>query len=165
MIKFIHSKKGIKIMKKIVLATLLALVAASASAVEVGVVGGTNFVTGSQNYGTGGITVGEHFGPFSVTAEALRQIKNNTNKYNLLAGYDVAKFGSATLTAKAGVAYIDNSWVKDDNRYAGVVGAGVTIPVTEKVSATVDYRYTDTKDAVSKYQQGNTVLVGAKYAF
>jgi opacity protein-like surface antigen len=152
-------------MKKIALATLLALAAVSASAVEIGVVGGTDFVTGGTNYGTAGITVGEHFGSFSVTADALRQTKNNTNKYDLLAGYDIAKIGSATLTAKAGVAYIDNSWVKGDNRYAGVVGAGVSIPVTSKVSATVDYRYTDTKDAVSKYQQGNTVLVGAKYAF
>jgi opacity protein-like surface antigen len=152
-------------MKKIALATLLALAAVSASAVEVGVVGGTDFVNGGKNYGTAGVTVGEHFGSFSVTADALRQIKNDTNKFDLLAGYDVFKFGSATLTAKAGVAFIDNNLAKGDNRYAGVIGAGVSVPVTSKVSATLDYRFTDTKDSVEKYQQGSTVLVGVKYGF
>jgi opacity protein-like surface antigen len=152
-------------MKKIALATLLALAAVSASAVEVGVVGGTDFINNGTNYGTAGITVGEHFGDFSVTADALRQTKNNTNKFDLLGGYDVFKVGTATFTAKAGVAFIDNTYASGVNRYAGVVGAGVTVPVTSKVSATIDYRFTDTKDSVEKYQQGNTVLVGAKYAF
>ena len=154
-------------MKKIALATLLALaaIATSAQAVEVGVVGGTDFLTGDNTRGTAGVTVGQHFGDFSVAAEALRESHDNTNKYNLLAGYDFAKFGSATFTAKAGVAYIDNGTITQHNdRYAGVVGLGTSIPVTSKVSATVDYRFTDTKDNASKFQ-GNTVLVGAKYSF
>lgn len=152
-------------MKKIALATLLAVAAVTASAVEVGVVGGTDFLNHGSNRGTAGVTVGQHFGDFSVAAEALRESHDNTNKYNLLAGYDFAKFGSATFTAKAGVAYIDNGTITQHNdRYAGVVGLGTSIPVTSKVSATVDYRFTDTKDNASKFQ-GNTVLVGAKYSF
>ena len=152
-------------MKKIALATLLAVAAVTASAVEVGVVGGTDFLNHGSNRGTAGVTVGQHFGDFSVAAEALRESHDNTNKYNLLAGYDFAKFGSATFTAKAGVAYIDNGTItQHTDRYAGVVGLGTSIPVTSKVSATVDYRFTDTKDNASKFQ-GNTVLVGAKYSF
>jgi len=152
-------------MKKIALATLLALAAATASAVEVGIVGGTDFLTNGGNRGTGGVTIGQHFGDFSVSAEGLREIKGNTDKYNLLAGYDFAKFGSATFNVKAGVAYIENTTITNHNdRYAGVVGAGVAVPVTSKIDATVDYRYTDTRDAASKFQ-GNTVLVGARYSF
>jgi len=152
-------------MKKIALATLLAVAAVSASAVEVGVVGGTDFLNNGGNRGTAGLTIGQHFGDFSVSAEALRETHNNTNKYNLLGGYDVAKFGTATFNVKAGVAYIDNGTINDHkDRYAGVVGAGVAIPVTSKIDATVDYRFTDTRDAADKFQ-GNTVLVGAKYSF
>jgi hypothetical protein len=153
-------------MKKIALATLLALaaVATTAQAVEVGVVGGTDFLNGGYNHGTAGLTVGQHFGDFSVTAEALREVKGNTNKYNLLGGYDFAKFGTATFTAKAGVAYIDNGTLNSSDRYAGVVGLGASLPVTTKVTATVDYRFQATDNAAKKFQ-GNTVLVGAKYSF
>ena len=153
-------------MKKIALATLLAMtaIATTAQAVEVGVVGGTDFVDGRNDRGTFGLTVGQHFGAFSVTGEADREIKSNTNKYSLVGGYDVAKFGTATFTAKAGVAYLDNAAVNNSNRYVGLVGAGVTIPVTTKVSATVDYRYQDGSDTAKKFN-GNTVLVGAKYSF
>ena len=154
-------------MKKIALASLLALaaVATTAQAVEVGVVGGTDYLNGGYNRGTAGLTIGQHFGDFSVSAEALRETRNNTNKYNLLAGYDFAKFGSATFNVKAGVAYIDNGTITNhSDRYAGVVGAGVSIPVTSKINATVDYRFTDTKDSVTGFQ-GNTVLVGAQYSF
>jgi opacity protein-like surface antigen len=154
-------------MKKIALATLLAVaaIATSAQAVEVGVVGGTDFLNGGPNHGTAGVTIGQHFGDFSVTAEGLREIKGNTDKYNLLAGYDFAKVGSATLTAKLGAGYVDNSTITDHgNRFVGLVGAGVSIPVTKAVSATVDYRYQATKDAADKFQ-GNTVLVGARYSF
>jgi opacity protein-like surface antigen len=152
-------------MKKIALATVLALAAVSASAVEVGVVGGTDFLNNGGNRGTAGLTIGQHFDKFSVTAEGLRETRNNTNKYNLLAGYDVAKLGSATFTVKAGVSYIDNGTItQHSDRYAGVIGAGVSIPVTSKIDATVDYRFTDTKENVVGFQ-GNTVLVGARYSF
>lgn len=152
-------------MKKIVLATLLALAGiASAQAVEVGVVGGTDFLNDGPNRGTFGLTVGQHFGDFSATVEGLRETHGDTNKFNLLGGYNFAKIGTATFTVKAGVAYLDNSKINSSDRYAGVVGLGTSIPVTSKVSATVDYRYQATNDTAKSFQ-GNTVLVGAKYAF
>jgi len=151
-------------MKKIALASLLALAAISASAVEVGVVGGVDIKEGNHSRDTYGLTVGQHFGAFSVTAEALREQKGDTNKFNLIGGYDFATVGTATLTAKAGVAYIDNSTIDHADRYAGVVGAGITVPVTKQVGLTVDYRYQAGEHNYKSYD-GSTVLVGAKYSF
>jgi len=153
-------------MKKIAIATVLAIMAASASAVEVGVVGGSDILNGDHDRTTYGLTVGQHFGAFSASAEALREDKNNTDKFSLVGGYDVAKLGNATLTAKAGVTYLDQSAIKDhSNRYTGLVGAGVTVPVTKQVGLTVDYRYQLKTDDANKAYAGNTVLVGAKYSF
>jgi len=153
-------------MKKIAIASLMALAAATASAVEVGVVGGTDFLDNNHTHGTYGLTVGQHFNAFSVTAEGLREEKGDTNKFNLVAGYDVAKLGTATITAKAGATYIDQSAiVAQHNRYTGLVGAGLTVPVTSKIGLTVDYRYQfKTNDANNAYT-GNTLLVGGKYSF
>jgi opacity protein-like surface antigen len=153
-------------MKKIAIASLLAFMAATAGAVEVGVVGGSDILTGNHTRNTYGLTVGQHFGDFSVTAEALREDKYDTDKFSLVAGYDVTKLGTATLTAKAGVTYLDQAAIVDHNdRYVGLVGAGLTVPVTKQVGLTVDYRYQfKTDDANQKYS-GNTVLVGAKYSF
>jgi opacity protein-like surface antigen len=149
-------------MKKIALATLLALAAATASAVEIGVVGSSDLKDGSHNTRDGfGLTVGQHFGAFSATAEADRYIKNNTNKYSIIGGYDVTKIGTATLTAKVGATYVDPT---GKNGYAGLVGAGVSVPVTSKVSATIDYRY-QAGDKNAKWDNGSTVLAGAKYSF
>jgi opacity protein-like surface antigen len=152
-------------MKKLLLATLLAGVIGSAGAVEVGVVGGTDIVKGNHDRGTYGLTVGEHFGAFSVTAEGLREEKKDTNKFSLVGGYDVAKLGTATLTAKAGVTYLDQTALSSKDRYAGLVGAGVSIPVTTKIAATIDYRYQFKTNNANDAYTGNTVLVGAKYAF
>ena len=153
-------------MKKIAIATLLALAAVSASAVEVGVVGGTDFLDNNHTHGTYGLTVGQHFNAFSVTAEGLREEKGDTNKFSLVGGYDVTKLGSATVTAKAGATYLDQSAITaKHNRYVGLVGAGLSVPVASKVDLTVDYRYQfKTNDANDAYS-GNTVLVGAKYSF
>jgi opacity protein-like surface antigen len=151
-------------MKKIALATLLALAAISASAVEVGVIGGADTLEGNHTRNTYGLTVGQHFGAFSATAEALREQKGDTNKFNLVGGYDVTKIGTATLTAKIGVAYIDNATINHADRYAGLVGAGISIPVTDKVSATIDYRYQAGEHNYKSFD-GSTYLVGAKYSF
>jgi opacity protein-like surface antigen len=153
-------------MKKIAIATLLALAAVSASAVEVGVNGSYD---GTKHDHAGyGLTVGEHFDKFSATAGFDRYGDNNLNKYSLVGGYDVAKVGSATVTAKVGTVYLDQeagkTYSKDRNGWAGLVGAGISVPVTKAVSATVDYRYQAGQSRV-KDLNGSTVLVGAKYAF
>jgi opacity protein-like surface antigen len=153
-------------MKKIALATLLALAAISASAVEVGVTGSYD---GTKHDHAGyGLTVGQHFGDFSATLGADRYSNNNLNKYSLVGGYDVVKLGTATVTAKVGTVYLDQeagkTYSKDRNGWAGLVGAGISIPVTKSVSATADYRYQAGQSRVNDLN-GSTVLVGAKYSF
>ena len=153
-------------MKKIAIATMFALVAATASAVEVGVTGSYD---GTKHDHAGyGLTLGQHFGDFSATAGFDRYSDNNLNKYSLVGGYDVAKIGTATLTAKVGAVYLDQeagkTYSKDRTGYAGLVGAGISIPVTKAVSATVDYRYQAGQSRVNDLN-GSTVLVGAKYSF
>ena len=153
-------------MKKIAIATLLAVAAVSASAVEVGITGSYD---GTKHDHAGyGLTVGEHFGKAGITAGFDRYSDNKLNKYSLVGGYDVAKIGSATVTAKAGVVYLDQEkgakYSSDRQGYAGLVGAGVTVPVTKAVSVTADYRYQAGQSRVNDLN-GSTVLFGAKYAF
>jgi len=152
-------------MKKTLLAALLATLAISASALEIGVVGSGEFVKGSHTPVDGmGLTLGQHFGAFSATVEADRQSTTNVNKYSLIGGYDVATVAGATVTAKAGVGYNDNQAVVHSNRYFALVGAGISYPVTKSVAVTADYRYQADRNPVHQLD-GSTVLVGAKYSF
>ena len=151
------------ISKKIICVVTLMSMFSMAQAVEVG-------VTGSQDYANKdrqglGLTVGEHFGAFSATAGFDTYSETSKlNKYSLVGGYDVTKIGSATLTAKAGVAKLDQRANGAVDGYAALVGAGLSIPVTTQVAATIDYRYQAGQSKVSNLD-GGSVLVGAKYAF
>jgi len=150
-------------MKKLVLLATLLAAFGVASAVEVGVNGSIDNYSDKDRSGAG-LTIGQHFGKFSVTAEADREIKRNLDKFSAIAGYDVVNLGSATLTGKAGVTYLYDKPIKQGDRYVGIVGAGVTVPVTKQVGLTVDYRYQKGGIDVKRFD-GNTVLVGAKYTF
>lgn len=148
-------------MKKVILIASLLAFAGIASAVEVGVNGSVDFANTDRT--GGGVTVGEHFGKFSVTAGFDRYTKgNDLDKYSVVGGYDVTKIGSATLTAKAGAVYLNQKTGADG--YAALVGAGVSVPVTDKIAATVDYRYQAGQSRVNNLN-GSSILVGAKYAF
>lgn len=150
-----------KFSKKILLVATLMSMFSMAQAVEVGVTGSQDFANNDRNgYG---LTVGEHFGAFSATAGFDTYSETSKlNKFSLVGGYDVTKIGSATLTAKVGVAFLDQK--AEGDGYAALVGAGVSIPVTTNVAATADYRYQTGQSRVSTLN-GGSVLVGAKYAF
>ena len=150
-------------MKKLVLLATLMAAFGVASAVEVGVNGSIDNYSKKDRNGFG-LTVGEQFGKVSVTAEADREIKRNLDKFSIIGGYDVAKFADTTLTAKAGVGYLDTKAIKNTDRYVAEVGAGVNVPVTKALAMTVDYRYQDGEHMFKKYD-GNTVAVGAKFSF
>jgi opacity protein-like surface antigen len=150
-------------MKKFAIASLLALAAVSASAVEVGVNGSYDF-GGSNERPGGGITLGQKFGKVGVTAGFDRYTKGtDQNKWTLVGSYDVATIGSATVAVKAGAAYLDNAGKTADG-YAALVGAGVSYPLTKAVSLTADYRYQAGQTRVDQFN-GNTVAFGAKYSF
>jgi len=150
-------------MKKLVLLATLMAAFGVASAVEVGVNGSIDNYSKKDRDGFG-LTVGEHFGKVSVTAEADREIKRNLDKFSVIGGYDVFKLGNAALTAKAGVGYLDKKGIKSDERYVAEVGAGVTVPVNKQFAFTADYRYQDGDHKVKSFD-GNTVAVGAKFSF
>jgi opacity protein-like surface antigen len=150
-------------MKKLAIASVLALAAASASAVEVGVNGSYDFGGANDRPGAG-ITVGEKFGKVGVTAGFDRYTKGtDQNKWSLVGSYDVATVAGATVAVKAGAMYIDNAGRVADG-YAAVVGAGVSYPLNKTVALTADYRYQAGQSRVNTFD-GSTLLVGAKYSF
>jgi opacity protein-like surface antigen len=147
-------------MKKVILATAL-LAAFSAHAVEMGVNGSVD--TANTDRTGYGVTIGQKFDKVGVTA-GFDRYSNGTDldKYTVMGSYDVTKIGSATLAVKAGAAYLNQKTGSDG--YAALVGAGVSIPVTTKIAATVDYRYQAGQSRV-KSLDGSTVSAGLKYSF
>lgn len=150
-------------MKKIAIASLIALAATAASALEVGVVA-TRDYSGEPNRNGGGVTLGQKYGAVGLTAgfERFTKGSNDQDRYSLVAGYDVAKVGAFTLTPKVGVAYLNNQ--VGDNGYAMTVGAGVSTPLTKQVSLGLDVARQYGQDRV-KASDGNTVTVGVSYKF
>ena len=150
-------------MKKIAIASLIAMAATAASALEIGT-SVTRDYSGAQNRNGGGITLGNQYGKVGVTAGFERFTKgaNDQDRYSLVAGYDVAKFGSVTVTPKVGVAYLNNQTGADG--YAMTVGVGASLPLTKQVSVGLDVARQYGQDRVSA-SDGNTVTAGIKYRF
>jgi opacity protein-like surface antigen len=150
-------------MKKIAIATLLALAAVTASAVEVGVNGSYDYGSPTQRPGAG-ITIGQKYDKFGVTAGFDRYSKGtDQNKWTLVGSYDVYSVGAATFAVKAGVAYLDNYGNVADG-YAGLVGTGVSYAVAKNVALTADYRYQFGQSRVNQFD-GNTISTGIKVSF
>jgi predicted porin len=150
-------------MKKLAIASMLALAAFSASAVEVGVNGSYDFGSPTDRPGAG-ITVGEKFGKFGVTAGFDRYTKTtDQDKYSLVGSYDVATISKTTIAVKAGAAYISNTGKVADG-YAALVGVGASYPLSKTVALTADYRYQAGQSRVNTFD-GSTVLFGGKYSF
>jgi len=151
-------------MKKIALATLLALAVGSASAVELGVTAQRDYSQNPDRNGFG-ITLGQKYGKTSVTGgfERYTQNANDTNRYSLVAGYDVATFGPVTVTPKVGVAYIDPTTTS--NGWQGSVGVGASYAVTKNVAVTADYRYQSAIQSRVDNFNGNVVSAGVKVSF
>ena len=150
-------------MKNILIASILALAAFSASAVELGVNGSYDFGAPTERAGAG-ITIGEKFGKFGVTAGLDRYTKTtDQDKYSLVGSYDVATIATTTVAVKAGAVYLSNTSGVSDG-YAALVGAGVSYPLTKTVALTADYRYQAGQSRVNQFD-GSTVAFGAKYSF
>jgi len=151
-------------MKKLAIATatVLAMIATSVSALEVGVTGTRDYSGSDRNFG--GITVGENFGRFGVTLGAERSTvgDNDQNRFSLVSGYDVVNFGPVVVTPRLGVAYLDNQTSSDG--YAATVGVEASTLITKQVRASlaVDRQYG--QDRVNQFD-GNRVTVGLKYRF
>lgn len=150
-------------MKKTLIATVMALAALSASALEVGV--STTADYSGVNKSTGyGLTLSKPVGAFGVTAgfDRFNAGENNQDRYSVVAGYDIAKFGPVTVTPKLGAAYLNNQVSADG--YAMTVGVGASMPLTKAVSLTVDVARQYGQERV-KGSDGNTVTTGLAYRF
>lgn len=151
-------------MKKIALATMLALAVGSASAAEFGITANRDYSQNPDRNGFG-ITLGQKFDKVGVTAgfERYTQNTNDVNRYSLVGGYDVAKFGDFTITPKIGVAYLDPTTTK--NGWQGSVGVGGSYAVNKTTALTLDYRYqTSLQNRVSNFD-GNVISAGVKVSF
>lgn len=151
-------------MKKIVIASVLALSAAASMATELGVTAGRNFAGDNSN--AVGVTLSEKLtDKVGVVVGFERTEPNNfeQNRYSATGTYDLFKVGTATVAAKAGVAYLDNRDVASG--WAGTVGLGVDVPLTKTVSATIDYRYQEAFQERVEQFNGANVAFGLKYKF
>jgi hypothetical protein len=150
-------------MKKFAIASALALSAFTASALEVGVTSTTDYsgTTARQGFGA---TVGQSYGKFTATAgfERFTKGNNDQDRYSLVGGYNVAKFGLATVAVKTGVAYMNNQVGADG--YAMTVGAGASVPVTKQVSVGVDVARQYGQKRVQS-SDGNAITAGVSYRF
>ncbi len=149
-------------MKKIAIASLLALAATAASAAEIGVTGTRDYSGTDRNFT--GVTLGQSFGKLGVTAgfERSTVTNNDQDRFSVVAGYDVAKVGPVTVTPKIGAAYLNNQTGADG--YAMTVGLGASVPVTKKVSVGLDVARQYGQDRVSQFD-GTRVTAGVRYKF
>lgn len=146
-------------MKKLTIATLIALSATVASAAEFGVT-----TTRADDRNGFGVTIGQQVGAVGVTAGFSRtaQGSNDQNRFSLTGSYDVVKLGPVQVAALAGGAYLDNQTGSDG--YAAVVGAGLSVPVAKNVKAGVEFTRQYGQDRVAQFD-GNRVTAGVKFAF
>ena len=154
-------------MKKVLVALALSLgLIGTASAVNFGVNGGV--MTGGNDGGLAGVTVGEKWGKVGVDAGFARGWGQDTtvDRWTLVAGYDVAKVSGVTVTPKIGYAYLDNSNTSIANAApsasAGLVGVGASLPITKQISATADYAY---QFSGNSNNNANVITAGLKYKF
>ena len=148
---------------KLAIASILALAAESASALEVGVTTTADY--SGVNKSTGyGLTLSKPVGKFGVTAvfDRFTAGSNDQDRYSVVAGYNVAKFGPVTVTPKLGVAYLNNQTSPDG--YAMTVGIGATLPLTKTLSLTLDTARQYGQDRVQQ-SDGNRVTTGLAYRF
>ena len=154
-------------MKKVLVALALSMgLIGTASAVNFGVNGGV--MTGGNDGGIAGVTVGEKWGKIGVDAGFARGWGQDTtqDRWTLIAGYDVAKVAGVTVTPKVGYGYIDNSNTTIANAApsasVAIVGLGGSLPITKSISATADYAY---QFSGSSNNNANVITGGLKYSF
>jgi opacity protein-like surface antigen len=151
-------------MKKIAIASLLAIAAFSASAVEVGVTAQRDYSLNPDRNGFG-ITLGQKFDKVGLTGgfERYTQGANDTNRWSLVGGYDVAKFGDVTITPKVGIAYLDPT--NTANGWQASVGVGASYAINKTVSLTADYRYQTALQSRVNNFDGSVISAGIKVGF
>jgi len=144
-------------MKKIALATILAVAMSTAHAADVGVNAGWDNA-GKKGDSTLGLSVSlPVHGPYGVAVELDK--RSELNRFGVLGTYDVAKVLGASVVAKAGLASVDPD--RGNNVTLAQVGVGATLPLVDKLSLTADYRYQIGEGS----WDGSRVFAGFVYKF
>ena len=146
-------------LKKMAMAVALTAAVGTASAYEVGVVGGGT--TGSNDGGLAGVTFGQKWDRVGVTAGYAQAWLNqgDQNRWTLTGSYDVYKSKSFIVSGKLGYAYLSQN---QNEGSAGLVGLGLELPVSKSVSLTADYAY---QFAQNSSNSTNVLTGGVKYRF
>jgi hypothetical protein len=149
-------------MKKIFIATILAVTAITASALELGVNVGRDFSDVNRNYGE--VALSHSVGPVSAGVEYRRSSvgANDQNRYTLTGGYDLAKVGSVQFTPTVGVSYLDNKTSVDG--YAMNVGLEVSTPLVGRLDGVVGMSYQFGQSRVNTFN-GVNLSTGVRYKF
>lgn len=154
-------------MKKALAAVTLTMgLIGTASAVTLGVNGGV--MTGGNDGGLAGVTVGDKWGKFGLDAGFARGWGQDTtsDRWTLMAGYDLIKLGDVTVAPKVGYGYIDNSNTTIANNSpsasVAIVGLGGSLPITKNIAITADYAY---QFSGSSNNNANVITGGLKYSF
>lgn len=148
-------------MKKLAIAAILAGVFGSASALEVGLVGGRSYLGGAttDNYG---VTVGQKVGAWGLTGEVDRLKGKDTDRWSVIGSYRLATLGPIGVDAKVGGSYLQVGG--GTSGYAALAGLGAELDLTKSVAVTGDWRYQEGQERV-KGLNGSQVMVGVKYRF
>lgn len=149
-------------MKKLLIASTLALASVAASAWTLGLNAGRDFAGADRN--TVGISAGTQFGPVSSTVAYDRTVGTGPlqNRFSLTGGYELLKAGPVAVTAKLGGAYLNN--VGNTNGFAVTYGAGFSMPVLKHVNAVLDVTHQHGQNRVEQYN-GTRMNLGMQYAF
>jgi predicted porin len=180
-------------MKKIAIASLIALLATSASALEIGVTVGNNYaknsasrahepIIGPMQWSNGtdrteyGITVGEKFGKVGLTAGFARSNGGTPITIPTDGPYRDQVQDRYSLTAGYDITKVGPVTItpkvgvsylnnaRDTDGYAMTVGIGASIPVTKQVNLGVDVARQYGQERVNQYD-GNRVIASLKYRF
>lgn len=160
-------------MKKVILAVTLLAMSGFASAADVGVYGLFGQGTNGRTEQAVGVSVGDKLGKADPSLSKVgvqgtfdRSTSNtvSVNRYTATVSYDVFKLGPVQTNVRAGVAYLDPQSPKTSNGGAGLIGAGVSYPVTKQVNLVADYAYQKGNN-ITKAYNGNIVTAGVKYSF
>ena len=139
------------------------IIATSASAFEIGVVGSTD-VAGKDTTAAG-VTVSQKFGDgygVGLTLDRSLNKGNDTNRIKLIGQRDVLTLGSLSFNAQGGAAYIRNAAGNDG--YALVYGVGSEFKLTNSVTAVASLNR-QIGQAKIESTNTNTASIGLNYSF
>lgn len=149
-------------MKKLMIASAIALATTAVSAAEFGVTG-TRSYAGSDRNGWG-ITLSEKVAGLNMQASVQRFTagKVDQDRYSLTVAHPLAKVGPVTAGLRVGGSYLDNQTGSDG--FAAHAGVGFSMPITKTMSLNLDAVRQVGQDRVRAHN-GNLVTAGVSVKF